>query len=76
MKSSTFDSIKFDELYLGREDRVWDKRRTFRVELNSEIKNMCDTCVYILASLSKYLEQSMRNQRVMGQVLNMWCNRT
>lgn len=38
MKSSTFDSVKFDELYLGREDQVWDKRRTFRVELNSEIK--------------------------------------
>ena len=64
----TFDSIKFDELYLYRptrsirppqtdrtsKDRVWDKRRTFH-ESNLIHKLKICMIVYILASISKYL---------------------
>ena len=67
MIRSTFDSIKFDELYLDRprsirppqtdrtcKDRVWDKRRTFH---ESKLIHKLKICmiVYILASISKYL---------------------
>ena len=68
MIRSTFDSIKFDELYLDRptrsirppqadrtcKDRVWDKRRTFH-ESNLIHKLKICMIMYILASISKYL---------------------
>ena len=67
MIRSTFDSIKFDELYLDRptrsirppqtdrtcKDRVWDKRRTFH-ESNLIHKLKICMIMYILASISKY----------------------
>ena len=68
MIRSTFDSIKFDELYLDRptrsirppqtdrtwKDRVWDKRRTFH-ESNLIHKLKICLIMYILTSISKYL---------------------
>ena len=68
MIRSTFDSIKFDEMYLDRptrsirppqmdrmcKDRVWDKRRTFHESNLIHKLKICMT-MYILASISKYL---------------------